>query len=311
MSNCNIHQKVLEWNDNHCNIDVFIEETIAKFDIDDRQIFEDLYDSIEYMNNLPVLKEKYFDSYLDAKYHLMIIVLNSIKNDTIHEDDISNALYDWLKVCINSKHGSKIDFYFKMHNPPLFKENEIKTILFENGELREMFKDDDWQIRLKKIKLWFLKRYDFKTSLKIYINLTNRRKSELIDFLNLRLISAILVGFLPLVFKPDIWEMKIDWYDYALAIILIPLIIGYFMYDCSKVIDSGKNNILERVLPIFFYGLFISIISSVFIYFVFFSGDPALSIEMDKRLAFLAIIAYFIGIIVQIIWQESTVVEPL
>lgn len=304
-----IRKKVEEWEKDHLNINNIISDTIEKLNVDEQQTFKDLHDSIEYMDNFHELKEKHTTAYLNAKFYQKKIALNSNK---IPMNEKSDAFYDWLKVCINSKHGSIIDFYFKKQNPPLSKEDEIKTILFENGELREIFKSNEWQIRLKKIKRWFLIRYDWKNYNKINKNLINRQSFGWVDFIFLRLICAILVGFIPFVFNPEIWDMNINRLDLLLSIVLMPLIFSYFIYECSKVIDSEKSiiDICARVIPIFIWGLIVSFIFSCTFYLVF-SENPVYSIEIVYILAFLAVIAYFIGIIVQIIWQENTVVEPL
>lgn len=303
------------WDEKHHNINVRICKTIEQITVNELQIFKDLRHYIEYMDNFPVLKDKYHLSYLMAKYHLKNIALNLIqipidkRSDALIVENLSDAFYDWLKVCTNPKYGSKINFYFETHNPPLFKEDEIKTILFKNGELREMFKSDEWQMRLKKIKLWFLKRYDFKTSMKIHTNLINKQWFELLDFFFLRLICAILVGFIPFIFNPGIWDMHINSLHFILSIVLISLIFLYFIYECSRVIDSKKSiiDICTRVRPIFIYGLFASFLFS-FVFYHMFSEDSVFSIKIGF---FLAIIAYFIGVLVQIIWEENTVAEPL
>jgi len=303
------------WDKKHHNINVRICKTIEQITVNELQIFKDLRHYIEYMDNFPVLKDKYHLSYLMAKYHLKNIALNLIqipidkRSDALIMENLSDAFYDWLKVCTNPKYGSKINFYFETHNPPLFKEDEIKTILFENGELREMFKSKEWQIRLKKIKRWFLKRYDCKTSRKIHKNLINKQWFELLDFVFLRLICAILVGFIPFIFNPKIWDILINLGHLIFSTILIFLIFSYFIYECSKVIESEKSiiDICVRVSPIFIIGLLFSFLFS-FVFYLVFSEYSVFSIQIGF---FLASIAYFIGVLVQIIWEENTVAEPL
>jgi hypothetical protein len=297
------------WEKEHFNIDTSISETIENLhnkNVDELQIFTGLHDSIKYIDIFHELKEIYPISYLDAKFHQKNIALNS---DKIPIEEKNDAFYDWLNVCINSKNDPNIDFYFEKQKPPLSKEDEIKNILFKNGELRDIFKNDEWQIRLKKIKTWFLKRYDLTTSKKIHRNLINRQRFEWVDFFFLRLICAILVGFIPFIFNPEIWDMHINSLHLILSIVLISLIFLYFVYECSKVIDNEKSiiDICARVIPIFFYGLLASFLFS-FVFYRVFSEDSAFPIIIGF---FLAIIAYFIGVLVQVIWEENTVAEPL
>ena len=74
-------------------------------------------------------------------------------------------------------------------------------------------------------------------------------------------------------------------------------------------IDSEKSiiDICVRISPIFIIGLLFSFLFS-FVFYLVFSEDSAFSIKIGF---FLAIIAYFIGVLVQIIWEENTVAEPL
>jgi len=309
-TNSDIHNEVEKWDHEHFNINAFISKTIDKLDetnADELQIFTDLHDSIEYIDNFHELKEKYPESYLNAKFYQKKIALNSNKIPMGGKND---AFYDWLKVCINPKNDPDIDFYFDSEeNSASSKEDEIKTILFENGELRELFKSKEWQIRLKKIKRWFLKRYDCKTSRKIHKNLIYKQWFELLDFVFLRLICAILVGFIPFIFNPKIWDILINLWHLIFSTILIFLIFLYFIYECSKVIESEKSiiDICVRVSPIFIIGLIFSFLFSSVFYLVF-SEDSVFSIQIGF---FLASIAYFIGVLVQIIWEENTVAEPL
>lgn len=273
--------------------------------------------------------------YMKTKYYLKELVLNGEINANVSEEEKKQAeeeaFYDWLKVCVNPQNDPNIDFYFKKEN--LAKEDEVKKILFEQGKLRDMFKENEWQIRLRKIRTWFLKRYDWGTAKKLHCNLTDKSKFEFLDVVFMRLQCATLVGFIPLLFESKTWTLplKFKWLEIgSISLILFLLTLLYLSYDCSKA-GGGERGIstFRRALIVLFVGvlpsLFYSFIFCGILSYYFIDFGEAVYNDFDllslgsylqwgfslKTITFFASVAFSIGILVQIIWEEKAVTEPL
>ncbi len=225
------------------------------------------------------------------------------------------TFYTWS---IPQPKNPNIDFYFKKEN--LSKEAQVKKILFDDKDrLREIFKKNEWQIRLRRIRTWFLKRYNWITAIKLHHNLRNKGMFEIFDLILLRLLCGILLGFIPLFSLPNIWTLPID---LNLLILILPavLVLIYFNYECSKTVGYDIDTLsifFNRVLPIFFYSILLSFFFSYIFYsvlsghFIDFESVICKEIFPLKIIPFFAIVALSIGVLVQIIWEDKTITEPL
>jgi hypothetical protein len=309
----------------------FVKDIVNNSFISDEDKFKLLKGTITYFERYN-LTETYHESYLDAKYNLNQI---SLKSDKIPSDDKEDAFYKWLKVCINSQNDPNIDFYFKKETKNLAKEEQVKKILFDNkGKLRDMFKENEWQIRLRKIRTWFLKRYDWVTAIKLHFSLTNTSKFECLDIIFLRFQCATLVGFIPLLFESKTWMLPLEfkWPEIgSISLILFLLALLYLSYDCSKVTggDRGISTFGRALLVLFVFGvlpsLFYSFIFCGILSYQFIDFEKALYNDFylrslcsylqwgfsPKIITFFAFIALSIGTLIQTIWEEKAVTEPL
>lgn len=262
----------------------------------------------------------------------------------MEDSDKEAAFYDWLKICINPENNPNYDFYFEMHKK-LDKEKEVKGILFdEKGALRGTFTEPAWRIRLRKIKIWFQKRYDLITAWKIEINLIGKKMLPLYlislllslkIFFPIRLSCAISIGFIPLLVESGVWEvaLRLSWADIGpisgLALLIIFL---YFLYECSKVTGGGKSvKSLLRTGGIVLCGVLVSVGLSTILcgmfshhfidftnaladwswYVLYVNLGPYFLAFHGRIIIFFATAAFLIGTFIQVIWEEKTITEPL
>lgn len=297
----------------------------TKKDIINPKSLEDIDDLIKYRDFL-VFKgyhNEYWETYTRTKYFLKNKIINNYINESIDKKEKEKAFYDWLKICINPQENIDYDFCFKKCKKN--KEKQVTDILFkdyEKGVLRNIFKTPEWQIRLRKIRTWFLKRYDRKTAKKIHKNLIEKSWLESLELAPLRLICSILIGFIPLIFDSETWTLplKLNWLVIIPSVlILTALVLIYFMYDCFIAIggEIDTKNIIKRVFSTFLWGLIFSFIFSIIIYIIlsrnFINFEKAIYKDFIplRIIALFAVVALFIGILVQTIWEEKAVTEPL
>ena len=274
---------------------------------------------------------RWWESYTRTKYYLKELAL---RNKSLSAEDREECFYDWLKICVNPEKNPNYDFYFEKER--LDHEKQVKEILFdEKGVLRDIFKRLAWQIRLRKIKIWFLKRYDWRTAVKILRSLENRRMFDFVDLIFPRLLCAILIGFIPLIpliMTEEVWRLALglNWWEIGVifpsAFIFVLL---YFRYECFK--TDRKIKSLPRAFKVglwgvsaslFFSAIFCIMFSHHFIDFESVAHDglwyvrylnlgPFFLAFHGKIIIFFAAIALLIGILIQVIWEEKTITEPL
>lgn len=324
-SHSEIKKKVEDWHNGH-------PDRIAEF-VDDRikqnngQLFNELRDYVEYIE-IYGLREVLPKSYLAAKYHLKEIALGS--NDISKEDE-EDIFYDWLKICVNPQKEINYDFFFEKNG--LEKEEEVRKILFENngkGPLRKVFKSTDWQIRLRSISDWFLKRYDIITARKIIKNVDKPVKSifDKIKLLSPRLWGAIFIGFIPLVAGQETWDfpvkvLEVDGWIYLLCLsaFFVLMSFGYLIIECYNL---TRNEIvtIKRAWFVCLKGFLISFVFSTLIVYVmgqYSVGDASVGSGWNLlgrkvfpgNIIFFASAALLIGIFIQVFWEEKTITEPL
>lgn len=290
---------------------------LLEFPAKEKNDFVKLWNYKKYIE-VKELQQTLWEQYIQTKYYLKELVLNDKISEEQRKKAEEEVFYDWLKICINPQNDPNIDFYFKKEK--LSKEAQVKKILFDDkGKLREIFKKNEWQIRLRRIRTWFLKRYNWNTAIILHWNLKNKGVFEIFDLIFLRLLCGILLGFIPLFSLPNIWTLPVDLNSFIL-IPLAGLVLIYFNYECNKTVGSDIDSIsifINRVLPIFVY----SILSSLFFSYIFYSVLSNHFINFEsvickeifplKIIPFFAIVALSIGILVQIIWEDKTITEPL
>ena len=303
---------------------------IAKFgDTVTTDSFGKLKDYVEYLE-LYNLKDTLPESWFNAKRKLKKIAL---ENNTLDTADKEEAFYDLLKICVNPQKEINYDFYFEKHR--INKEDEVEEILFDKdkgGQLRGIFlmkegDSQDWQIRLRTIADWFLKRYDFKNAKKILKNIDSKHKTvfDRIKLFSPRLWGAISIGFLPLIVGQETWELplKLGWNLVSgLSILFLLIIFWYLRIECFNV-TRDKTTVQKRAMSVCLRGFGISLIFSTFIVYVM--GEySVITSDLKKKafdffgtplylenIIFFTSAALLIGIFIQVFWEEKTITEPL
>ncbi|MCL0058825.1 TIGR02587 family membrane protein [Dehalococcoidia bacterium] len=277
------------------------------------------------------LKEYWWESYIKVQQKLKDIALQD-KKDKLDKNEKEAALYNWLKICVNPEKNPNYDFYFEKER--LDHEKQVKEILFdEKGALKDIFKSLAWQIRLRKIKIWFLKRYDWMTAFKMWWKLKNRRKFDFVDLIFPRLLCAILIGSIPLIMTEEVWRLALGLNWWEIGVIFLSafiFVLLYFRYECFKT-DRKIKSLFPRVFKVglwgvsaslFFSTIFCIMFSHHFIDFESVAHDglwyvrylklgPFFLAFHGKIIVFFATIALLIGILIQVIWEEKTITEPL
>lgn len=302
----------------------------------DRTAFSELLNCKIYIERMG-LKEYWWERYIKVQQKLKDIALLSEELPD-RENEKEAALYDWLKICINPEKNPNYDFYFEKEG--LDHEKQVKEILFTKEGLRNIFKNPDWQIRLKKIRMWFIARYDVRTAYKLQKNLVGKKRFPLnlislilSPLVPIRLICAILIGFIPLVFESEVWRLalRLSWADiFLISGVSVALIFYYLTYECHKITRGEKSalSLFKRIMPTLIIGMLSSLLFSTIFYEMFFyhfinsengickafqyiAIGPFQWTFRPKIIIFFATIAFLIGILIQVIWEEKTVTEPL
>ncbi len=272
-----------------------------------------------------------WESYTKTKYYLKELASEDGK---VPDKSKEIIFYEWLKICVNPQGEKNYDFYFEKNK--LDKENEVKGILFENngdGPLKDTFTQQDWQIRLRTIADWFLKRYDSKTASKILKNIQSPYKNifDRIKLLTPRLWGAIFIGFLPLIVGQETWDLPLKFLNVspetgwiwvaALSALFVLISFGYLIIECYN-ITRNTITAIKRAGFVCLEGFLISLIFSSIIVYVMGEYSVSESLKVwgwnplgrkifSANILFFASAALLIGIFIQVFWEEKTITEPL
>jgi hypothetical protein len=254
---------------------------------------------------------KFWEQYTLSKYFLKNWVIENICDKDFDDGLKEEALYEWLQICVNPHDEINYDFFFEKYKNEfkIDKEQEIQNILFvkEEGKvrLRNLFNNDDWHIRLKTIENWFLKRYDRETAQII----SRCRKSTLFEKIKLfypRFIGAIIIGLLQMFLNNNSYitkEFSIGKLTF-ITIALLALSFSYLFYECYNITNNLKISLKRSFILCIFSFWLLSIILMYIIYYLY-------DIKYSLNSFLISSAAIFIGIFIQILWEEKTITEPL
>lgn len=256
------------------------------------------------------LQLKFWEQYTLSKYYLKNCVIENNCDPDFNDGLKEEALYEWLQICVNPHEEVNYDFFFEKYKKELTidKEQEIKNILFikEGGKekLRGLLDNNDWYIRLKTIENWFLKRYDRETAVKIF----ECRKSTSIDlkFYYPRLIGAIIIGLVQIFFNANKYITQYISFNkfIVLTVIFFALSFFYLSYECYNITNNRDVSLYRSFLLCFFSFVFLSIFLIFLIRWFYEQFYFYNSILFSSA-------AIFIGIFIQILWEDKTITEPL
>ena len=265
----------------------------------------------EYKNYIETkgLQLKFWEQYILSKCYLKEWVIENLRDKSFNDGLKEEALYEWLQVCVNPHEEINYDFFFEKYKDKFNKEHEIKTILFVNEggkeKLRDLLNNGAWHIRLKTIENWFLKRYDRGTARKI----SECRKSTTFEKIKLyypRFIGAIIIGLLQIFLNNNSYITK-DFPIGKLSFVTIALLTLSFLYlffECYNITNNLRISFIRSLfLSVISFGL-LSIILMIIIYYLY-------EIKYSLNSFLISSAAIFIGIFIQILWEEKTITEPL
>lgn len=240
-------------------------------------------------------------------------------------DDLYYALSKWLNVCQNPQYT-----VFESEQIQIDRENETNKAIFKDGELKPDLKGYRFQELIRNIAVnWYLKaRYNIWTAKRLLCAVNS--KSQLFNCFLPRMFSAIIVGYLALVMQGDAWKLAYRMYTYhplLLLFVAMPLIFiasfAYLYIEIAKISANWKDR-LKRTLLIWIIGLLeSSVIGLVICKFIseYFSSiilgledvfiEPVHCLGYPQAFFLFFPLAMFIGIFVQIIWEEKPITHPL
>lgn len=127
-----------------------------------------------------------------------------------------------------------------------------------------------------------------------------------------RMMFAIILGFILIATSSEIWDFannkESNLWIYFIFIFSFPII--YLLFECYKATQRTINNwkYVWRIVPVLILGLFWSLFYSYIFTYVGFFGSGVWNWYIG---IFYASFAFAIGIIVQLLWEEKNVTEPL
>lgn len=218
----------------------------------------------------------------------------------------------WFRCCISDK----CNYIFSiLKSKDVDREEDLKKICNCNSELWKARGDDEMRGYVDVCIDFFLKRYNWTDAYHLYRNNSPIVHINAFKLLFPRLFSAILVGFLPIATSYEIQKfaegIQSDILVYPLVISVISgLSISYLLFECHKTIrgTAVKKQCSERIAPVLAGGLLFSLFFSCGFTIVGFLGEGDWCLA---RVIFYAMFAFLVGILLQLLWEEKTVTEPL
>ena len=225
-------------------------------------------------------------------------------------DNQVNWQHYWFNCCISDK----CDYIFSiLKSKDIDREEDLKKICSHKSELWSVRGDDEMQYYINLCIVFFLKRYNlFGAALLCFNNFS------VINFVNIflpRLAGAILIGFIPIATSEDIRnfandiQLNILLYAVVVAVMLLISYI-YLLFECHKTIREPKVSIMctKRSLLVLGVGFIESMVFSSALIIINFLRNEW---WCWKTVLFFATFAFLIGILIQLLWEEKTVTEPL
>ncbi len=220
----------------------------------------------------------------------------------------------WLSCCLNPK----CDYIFAvLKECNINRERNLLDIIeaWENNNFwKYLGSEHGKSYYIDTCIKFLLRRYNWIDALKLWWKY-NKRSFSGINLLLPRLIGAIILGFIPLVMADEIWQFPSKMYaesvtDYWLLSILLPGVSWiYLLIECRNTVGKVK---FFRPSLVFIGGVIISLFLSFFIVVPLLSSYISTSDVSCKQTKLLfASLALFIGIFIQVFWEEKTITEPL
>lgn len=243
-------------------------------------------------------------------------------------DDMKKAQWQryWLRCCLSDR----CDYYFSvLKECGIDRETDVRYIVDESlkeGGLLEKHigSDDGVKFYKKTIADWYLRRYNGKEA-KRMLSDGSFGCWDQIKLCYPRLLVAIIVGMLAVVTGEDVWNLphKISFFCVIFVSSgFVTASLLYLTYECYNVISDFRRAWI-RALKVTGIGFLFSLFfSSVVCALVGYNSITYTNFTLEtyynfseypflRNILFFASAALFIGIFIQVFWEEKTITEPL
>lgn len=213
----------------------------------------------------------------------------------------------WFRCCISEK-CNYIFSILKSRN--IRREDDLEKICAQNSRLWEVLDDSGKKAYIDICMDFFLRRYNYWGAyrmLKKHPSVWNGIKMTFP-----RMMSAIILGFIPIATSGDIRTFvqinELNLKQFSIIIIIISS--AYLIFECYKSNQRTLDNwqYILRIVPILIWGLIWALFYSHIFTSIKFLGPEKWNLCW---VIFYASFAFFIGILLQLLWEENTVTEPL
>lgn len=217
----------------------------------------------------------------------------------------------WFRCCISEK----CDYIFRiLKTKGVDREDDLRKICNPKSVLWEKLGDSQMQQYVDNYIDFFLKRYNWFGACCLWNKNPPKLNKNLVKLALPRLLAAILVGFFFIATSSEIWDfattIQSNCMLYSASILFIfGMSIGYLLFECNRKVETHLSikEYFNRVGPVFSIGIFCSILFSCLFTSAGFLGPGA---WCNLRVFFYATLAFLVGIIIQLLWEEKGVTEP-
>lgn len=291
-------------------------------------ILKDIWPDITIFGNIPKIPESTPPN-LESAYVARKLAFEDIRDSRKNVISIKDSWqHYWFKCCISDK----CDFMFiSLKSKGIDREEDLKKICRPDSDLFQKLEDNETKQPYINLCInYLLKRYNIRDSRNIWKKSSKKNKIIFIQLLLPRLIASILVGSIIIATSSEILEFPYHKQSTSLllySLILLFISYGYFLFECLKITQKtiDQQEAKKRAISVLKIGTIYSLIFSIlfsgiglfqvynisetipetFYSSIFFKAGYWLC-----RVIFYAAFALFIGIIIQLLWEEKTVSEP-
>lgn len=227
--------------------------------------------------------------------------------EDLTEDSKIRWQHYWIRCCLSDK----TDYLFSILTPNIKdfdREKDLKFIL-NKGVMWKYSTKEGRQYYISICIDFLLKRYNWLDGRNLYKNCYSKHKINLIKLFLPRMMSAIILGFLPIVTSNDIrtfaFQNQSNLMYYSVPIVSV--VYSYMLFECHKKTIGTISKIQRLFRP------FLVLLISIF-WAIVFSSIAVLISKGEwcwNRVIFYAAFALFVGIMIQILWEEKSATEPL
>lgn len=231
----------------------------------------------------------------------------------IHSKREGEWQHYWFRCCISSK----CNYIFKvLDSKKVNREEDLIEICNPQSSLYKSITNE--RIRQSYFDLsidFLLRRYNLCEAFQLCLKAPNKYRN-LPKFIIPRMTSAILVGFIVIATSSEIWEFTVTNQPYLISYctLLLSLSVLYLLMEYCKTTQSTLLSLKSfRILPILIEGISFSVIFSyIFTIIGLFTtvNIPETAISCTSRIIFYSVLAFLIGILIQLFWEEKAMTEP-